>query len=113
MERIVQTSLLGTSSISHREYGTDLFRQFREAITHHLPELGTMHHLIRLGFPFMRPEVMIPETDRYELFRKLIRKKFHVGERCLSSKFPKMITILFFRMPTSQLRSDERPPNFS
>ena len=60
MERIAQTSLPG--HIIH--------------FAHHLPELGTMHHLIRLGFPFMRPEVMIPKTDRYELFRKLIGKKF-------------------------------------
>src|SRR5215467_9859375 len=44
---------------AHGENGTDFFRQFREAIAHHLPELSTMHHLIRLGFPFMRPEVVI------------------------------------------------------
>src|SRR5436190_11737404 len=60
---------------AHREYGTNSFRQFREAIAHDLPELGTMHHLIRLGFPFMRSEVMIPKADRYELLRKLIRQK--------------------------------------
>ena len=65
-----------TIHFAHREYGTNFFRQLRETIAHHLPELGTMHHLVRLGFPFMRPEVMIPKTDRYELFRKLIGKKF-------------------------------------
>src|SRR5215467_7229008 len=57
-----------TIHFTHRKNSADLFRQFREAITHHLPELGTMHHLIRLGFPFMRPEVVVPKTGRYELF---------------------------------------------
>src|SRR5437773_7869640 len=52
-----------TIHFAHREDGTDFFRQFREAIAHDLPEFGTMHHLIRLGFPFMRPEVVIPKTD--------------------------------------------------
>ena len=65
-----------TIHFAHGKNGTDFFRQFREAVAHDLPELGPMHHLIRLGFPFMRPEVMIPKTDRYELFRKLIGKKF-------------------------------------
>src|SRR5262245_15718380 len=54
-----------TIHFPHRKDGTDLFRQLREAITHHLPELGAMHNLIRLGFPFMRPEIMIPKTDRH------------------------------------------------
>src|SRR5205085_2570026 len=35
---------------AHREYGTNFFRQLRETIAHYLPELGTMHHLMRLGF---------------------------------------------------------------
>src|SRR6266436_2081924 len=48
---------------THRENSTDFFWQFREAITHHLPEFRAMHHLVRLGFPFMRPEVVIPKTD--------------------------------------------------
>ena len=50
-----------------------------------------MHHLIRLGFPFMRPVIVIPKTASDEFPRKLIRKKFHVGERCLPAKLPKPI----------------------
>src|SRR5438874_9356054 len=53
MVRIAQASLLATPSISRLVKGTDFFRQFEEAMTHDLPEFGTMHHLIRLGFPFM------------------------------------------------------------
>src|SRR6516165_11076789 len=53
---------------AHGENGTDFFRQFREAVAHDLPELGAMHDLIRLGFPFVRSEIMIPKTDRHELF---------------------------------------------
>src|SRR6187397_932483 len=59
-----------TIHFAHRKDRTDFFRQFREAITHHLPELDTMHHLIWLGFPFMRPEVMLPKTNRIRTFPK-------------------------------------------
>src|SRR5215831_1841679 len=94
-----RADLLARHSVhfTHREHRTDLFRQFREAITHHLPEFGTMHHLIRLGFPFMRPEVVIPKTYRHEFLRKLIGKKFHIGKRCLSPKLPEMIHNLVFQ----------------
>src|SRR5206468_4175275 len=50
--------------LPHGKNGADFFRRFREAIAHDLPEFGTMHHLIRLGFPFVRTEIMVPETDR-------------------------------------------------
>src|SRR5216117_3067411 len=43
-----------TVHFAHRENSTDFFWQFREAIT---------HHLVRLGFPFVRSEVVIPKTD--------------------------------------------------
>src|SRR5436189_6039129 len=39
-----------TIHFAHGKNGTDFFRQFEEAMTHDLPEFGTMHHLIRLGF---------------------------------------------------------------
>src|SRR5438045_6976446 len=52
-----------TIHFAHREYGTNFFRQLRETIAHHLPELGTMHHLIRLRFSFMRSVVCILKTD--------------------------------------------------
>src|SRR5438874_10733221 len=65
-----------TIQFAHGKNGTDFLRQFREAVAHDLPELGPMHHLIRLGSPFMRPEAMLPQTDRYELLRNLIRKKY-------------------------------------
>src|SRR5437763_1381311 len=52
-----------TIHFAHGKNGTDFFRQFEEAMTRDLPEFGTMHHLIRLGFPFMRPVIVVPETD--------------------------------------------------
>src|SRR5882757_3538182 len=68
---------------AHGKNGADFLRRSREAKAHHLPEFGAMHYLIRLGFPFMGPEVVVPKTCPHEFLRKLIRKKFHVGERCL------------------------------
>src|SRR5881394_3022640 len=49
-----------TIHFAHLENSTDFLWQFREAITHHLPEFRAMHHLVRLGLPFMRSEVAIP-----------------------------------------------------
>ena len=62
-----------------------------------LPELGTIYHLIRLAFPFMRTEIMVPETDRNEFLGILIRKKFHIGERCLLPNLSEMIHDLVFQ----------------
>src|SRR5262245_35359308 len=81
---------------AHGKNGTDFFRQFRKAVSHYLPELGTMHHLIRLRFPLVWTEIVVPKADRHEFLRKFTRKKFHVGKRCFSPHLPEMIHNLVF-----------------
>src|SRR5215467_3073990 len=81
---------------AHSENSADLFWQLREAITQHLPKLTAMHHLVRIGLPLMRPKIMVPKTDGHEFLRKLIGKKFHIGERCFSPNLPEMIHDLVF-----------------
>jgi len=57
---------------AHREYVADLLRKFRQTILHHLPELAAMHDLVRFRFPFLRPFVVVPKSDRNELLRKFV-----------------------------------------
>src|SRR5262245_10688052 len=76
---------------AHGKNGTDFFRQLGEAISHYLPEFSAVHHLVRLRFPFVRTEIVVPKTGWHEFLRKFIRKKFHVGERCLSPKLAEII----------------------
>ena len=49
-------------AVADGEDRANLFAGHSIHFAHHLPELGTMHHLIRLGFPFMRPVIVIPKT---------------------------------------------------
>jgi hypothetical protein len=88
-------------------------RQLGKTIFQCLPEFFFVHDFMGFRSPFVRSKVVIPKALFHKFMGAVVSEKLQIRKRGLPAELAIVINNFIFRMPTSQLRCDERPANLS